>query len=142
MKQESVDRFNAWIAERKAKEDWSEYIRRGQLNRSEISTECGFARSAFSTNDLLKSALAKAEKKLIAEDILAPVSASTGSSDQQEKRAPVGPDPRDQEIKRLRERVSTLAAENAELKAQLKSRNTILDEIIPRGRRVNLGEQP
>lgn len=142
IKLESVKCFKNWIEERKAKDDWPDYIRRGRLNRSEISIECGFARSAFSTNKLLVEALREAEEELVADGILISASTTTGLSDHQEKQTPIANDPRDKEIELLRERVSALAAENAELKAQLKSRDTILDEIIPRGRRVFLGDQP
>ena len=43
--EENVNAFNDWIVERERAKDWTDYVHRGQLNRSEIARECGFALS-------------------------------------------------------------------------------------------------
>ncbi|MDP1732869.1 MAG: VPA1267 family protein [Sulfuritalea sp.] len=60
----NVNRFNDWIADREAAEDWKNYIRIGKLNRTQIAGECQFALTVFRQNPAIKSALASLEARL------------------------------------------------------------------------------
>jgi hypothetical protein len=62
--EENVKAFNDWVSERSRSEDWTDYVRRGQLNRSEIARECRFALSCFRSNSQLKSSLGVLEATL------------------------------------------------------------------------------
>lgn len=139
IKLETVEKFKSWIDARYSKNDWTDYIRRNALNKSEIASECGFARSAFSSNDLLSAELNLAEEKLLEAGILSEKSdkpalageaKSTNKTDD-DKFASL-----QKEIKNLREKLAIKTAEIADLKAKLNNQNSILDEIIPAGKRV------
>ncbi|MFA7279549.1 MAG: VPA1267 family protein [Sterolibacterium sp.] len=60
----NVKRFNDWIADREAAEDWKNYIRNGQLNRSQIASECEFALAVVRQNPAIKTALGALETRL------------------------------------------------------------------------------
>lgn len=53
----NLERFESWSAEREVTGDWAEYIRQGQLNRTEGDVECGFAKSVLRQNPAVKAAL-------------------------------------------------------------------------------------
>lgn len=56
--------FEAWVEERRVANDWKDYIRGRQLNRTEIANECGFAKSALRQNPTVKAALDALEEEL------------------------------------------------------------------------------
>lgn len=56
--------FNDWIADREAAVDWKNYIRAGQLNRSQIASECKFALAVVRQNPAIKTALGALETRL------------------------------------------------------------------------------
>lgn len=66
----NLAKFNSWVMDRKAANDWPDYIRRGLLNRSEIAAECGFALSVLRQNPAVRTALDSLEAELRLEGIL------------------------------------------------------------------------
>jgi hypothetical protein len=125
---ENVKLFNAWVSERDRAEDWGDYVHRGQLNRSEIAKECGFALSSFRSNPALKSALDNVEAKLRVRGTLA-ISrhVQNVSEDSPEDRAIQAVEHRimiakhqaDLRIKSLEEQNATLRAEVHDLREEL-----------------------
>jgi len=61
---ESVVKFEAWIDERRRAEDWTDYIRGSQLNRTEIAKECTFDTPAFRQNPTIEKLLGDLEEEL------------------------------------------------------------------------------
>lgn len=77
----NAQRFNDWIAERGATNDWDDYIRHGKLNRSEIANECGFALSVVRQNPAVKAALEALEaRRLLDSGVIEPVKAVPSAS--------------------------------------------------------------
>ena len=60
----NIKKFKDWIKERKAAEDWKDYLRGRQLNRTDIAKECGFATSVLRQNPTVKGDLEALEKEL------------------------------------------------------------------------------
>lgn len=134
---DAVVRLRRWIEEKVKDKVLDQYIRNGKLNRSEIAMECGFARSSFSSNDLLAAELRSSEEHLIRSGVL------KESSDAGERKASSNAleaklANREREINALRERLAIKTAEIEELKRRLTSSNSLLDDIIPSGRRVEM----
>ncbi|RTL53142.1 MAG: hypothetical protein EKK46_09390 [Rhodocyclaceae bacterium] len=75
----NLQKFFAWIAERDATNDWTDYIRQGKLNRSELAAECGFALSVVRQNPAVKSALEALEARLLSTGILQPERTAPGA---------------------------------------------------------------
>ena len=136
-KHEAVAKLKSWIAEKIRTNTLDSYIRRGKLNRSEIALECGFVRSSFSSNDLLAAELRIIEEELIEGGVIAePSSAGEKQSTSSALESRLAG--KEREIKSLRERLAIKSAECEELKRKLSSSNSILDEIIPTGKRLQL----
>ena len=72
---ENVAKFELFINERKRAGDWAQFILPGgrHLNKAAIvkSSECGFGKSVFIQNPMVKLRLARLEMELAAEGILA-----------------------------------------------------------------------
>ncbi|MGH2879228.1 MAG: VPA1267 family protein [Solirubrobacteraceae bacterium] len=122
---ENAKKFDRWVLERCAAEDWSAYIRANKLNRSEIARECGFAKAVFGQNPVIKAALARVEGDLARRQILR-AEAPSGPPPQ---RAEAAADRLKQRLNQLEQRNQTLRAENDALKALLK-RYRLLDEYL------------
>ena len=60
---ENAARFTAWVAEREARGDYLDYVRRGKLHRSDVATELGFGRSAFAQNPAIKELAEELDKR-------------------------------------------------------------------------------
>ena len=113
--QQNLDHFLVW-ASTQTHEDFKQIIFRGQLNRREISKAAGIGKSALIQNPLLKEALANLECNLREEGVLPPLVDS--AIDKPDK-----PKEYDNSINRKildSRRVSSLEAENIELKAKVK----------------------
>lgn len=132
-KLEAVESLKARLNDKTKAGTIFSYVRNQKLNRSEIAIECG-----FSSNDLLASELKLTEEMLIEQGILR----MTVSDEESEVVAPGALETKltskDREIKSLRERLAINIAENEDLKRQLASGKSILDDIIPSGRRVEM----
>ena len=100
-------------------------MRGNKLNRSEIARECGFAKSAFGQNPVIKTALARVEADLSDSGILRPVPDVVPKVERQ-----TATEVRDkQRLKQLEEQNHTLRAEVDALKEQLK-RYDLLDSFL------------
>jgi len=140
---ENIARFKSWAAEREAANDWAEYIRRGQLNRTEVAAECRFAKSVLRQNPAVKSALEDLESRLRADGTL-PSEGNRKSSHTQDEAASASIDRRiatlnnrtEQRVKALEEQNASLRAEVLELREQLKRYQIIDDHLAQTGRMV------
>lgn len=117
----NVQKFEGWIAERDAVNDWHDYLRRGKLNRSEIAAECGFARSVFGSNPDLKTALEALERRLNDQGFIAAENATVGASDEAAEASAQAVNRRVMAAKAKTEaRVKALEEQNAILKAEIR----------------------
>lgn len=137
-KLEAVSKLRAWVDEKVASETLDHYVRRGKLNRSEIALECGFARSSFSSNDLLADELQSIEFGLVQQGLLSEVAGASETSPSSSPALENRLANAEREIKNLRERLATKTAECEALKQKVQSANSLLDDIIPSGKRVRL----
>lgn len=140
---ENLKRFESWSAEREVASDWADYIRRGQLNRTEVAAECGFAKSVLRQNPAVKTALETLEVRLRAEGTLPP-SKGEKSPQTQDEAASASVDRRvvtinnraEQRLNALEEQNAALRAEVRELREQLKRYRMIDDHLAQTGRMV------
>jgi hypothetical protein len=128
---DSVLRFQAWAADREKTGDWTDYIRGGRLNRSEVAKECQFGRAAWLQNPTLATALGELERQLAGRGVLsaAPldvaslspeVQAEVGMADEKVRRAMSARATLEKRVKSLEEQNATLRAENRDLRERLR----------------------
>jgi len=130
--EENFQRFVKWISA-KTNADFKVLERRGLLNRTEISRECGFARSVLSQNPRIKARLQKLEAELRVQGVLLPanegnegdVSAELPSGETSAHKRMVG----SARLSSLEQDNAALLQENAELKRQL-SKFTMLQNAF------------
>lgn len=119
--------FLSWVAS-KTDDDFREMVLRGQINRTEISKECGFAKSVLLQNPRVKDSLRTLETQLRERGILPPVANSTTSAP-----ATDAPNPRaaadKARLKRLEAENAALRAELMELRGQLE-RYRLMDSVL------------
>jgi len=139
----NLKRFESWSAERDAAGDWADYIRRGQLNRSEVATECGFAKSVLRQNPAVKAALEALESRLRVRGALPPTTGEKTPQTQHEvatasvdRRVATLNNRTEQRVKALEEQNASLRAEVLELREQLKRYQIIDDHLAETGRMV------
>jgi hypothetical protein len=128
---ENVRKFTVWMAS-KADGEFRSMVIRGVLSRTEIATECGFAKSALAQNPRIRSALADLEATLRERGVLpslaSPAEEQPGTLPQRTPDA--GRNAMDAErLSRLEKENASLKAENAELK-RLLTRYTVLQEAL------------
>lgn len=128
---ENVRKFMVW-ASSKTDSDFRSLVTRGLLSRTEIATECAFAKSALTQNPRIRSALSDLEKTLRERGVLPPLAVTTPS--ELESLPLRQPDPlrhaREAErLSRLEQENASLKAENAELK-RLLARYSVLQEVL------------
>lgn len=140
---ENLKRFESWSQEREAAGDWVDYIRQGQLNRTEVAAECGFAKSVLRQNPAVKTALEALESRLRTEGTLPPGKGEKSPQTQVETAsASVGRrivtlnNGSEQRVKALEEQNAALRAEVLELRKQLKRYQMIEDHLAQTGRMV------
>ncbi|MDO6442088.1 VPA1267 family protein [Marinobacter sp. 2_MG-2023] len=140
---ENITKFEAWCEERNAAGDWSDYIRRGQLNRTEIANECGFAKSALRQNPVLKAALEHQEDTLRSEGTLTletGKNAAEGNSGTPESaidnRIVAINEKTEKRVKAFEEQNAALKAEVMELREKLKRYELIEKHLTETGRMV------
>ncbi len=139
----NIEKFTNWIEERKAAEDWKDYIRGRQLNRTDIAKECGFATFVLRQNPTVKGALEDLEKELADSGIIpSPIgesssqSTSTPSERAIDDRIILINDKAQKRIKALEEKNAALSAELMELRAKLKRYEMIEKHLTETGRMV------
>lgn len=143
----NLDSFNAWICERDAANDWSDYIRAGKLNRSDIAAECGFSLSVVRQNPSVKAALAALEERLraagtlvderVAQDTCDPASVDA-TSNAVDRRLVAAKGRAEQRVKALEEQNAALRAEVHELRAQLNKYRHLDEHLCKTGRLLPL----
>lgn len=146
----NLQRFEAWVEERKRVGDWRLYVRGNKLNRSEIAVECGFAKSVLQQNPSVLSLLGEVERDLVKEGVLlATTSAdaqlgpeSTSLAQEGDTRATQAALGRamaakaraEQRAKGLEEQNAVLRAEARELRERLKQYQLIEEHLALTGR--------
>lgn len=119
---ENVDKFLAWSTTM-SDDDFIQIIYRGQLNRGELATAVGCAKSAFRQNPALKGALNKLEDVLRARGVLP---AAIGK---ETKNEPKEYDNSSRKTALLAKHNSNLERENIELKAKVKELENKLERF-------------
>ncbi|XGA78621.1 VPA1267 family protein [Halomonas sp. CH40] len=139
----NIAKFEVWASERQVAGDWTDYIRQGQLNRTEIAAECGFAKSALRQNPAVKTALEALEVRLRAEGTLpsgkgkkSPQAQDEAASASVEQRIVTLNNRTEQRVNALEEQNAALRAEVRELREQLKRYQIIDDHLAQTGRLV------
>lgn len=113
--QQNLDAFRSWIATQ-SDSDFKQIIYRGQLNRGEIANALGCGKSALTQNPTLRKELSLLEDKLRIKGVLPELS----STARQEKNKPKQYDNTSARKALDSKRLSSLEAENIELKAKVK----------------------
>ncbi|MBF59544.1 MAG: hypothetical protein CME80_17785 [Halomonas sp.] len=126
----SEEKLRAWFDERWIQDDWLYYLRKTGINRTDIARETGISRTLLHTklNDLLE----KEEAKLSDAGILAVQEKATKKNEISFYET----DLRDQEIKRLREALAEMRAENEALRQQIKVDRNAIEALAPLGGRL------
>ncbi len=112
--QENLEAFKVWKATQ-TDDDFKQIVHRGQLNRSEVAKGIGCGKSALNQNPALKKALKALEDELRERDVLPPLTEAAKENEDK-------PQPYDNTASRKAldsKRVSSLEAENIELKAKV-----------------------
>ena len=120
----NLEAFQVWQATQ-THDDFAQIIVRGQLNRGEVAKAVGCGKSALTQNPALKKALALLEESLREKGVLPPLK-------QPVKNSPEKPKQYDNtaNLKQLNSKhVSTLEAENIELKARIRELESKLNRF-------------
>lgn len=127
-------RFQNWVASKSAA-DFAQIVSRGSLNRREIATECGFARSVVDQNPRVRQALSELETRLRDTGVLPPK--SEGTEDAETVARPIS-DKKAQldaeRLRRLEQENALLRSENQTLKEQLNQFATLAEILTETGR--------
>lgn len=123
---ENIDLFESWIA-RQTNADFKNLVRRGQLNRQEVASQVGFAKSVLRQNPAVKARLERLEDDLRRIGILPEKTEQRVQQEKENKpkKYDVEASQRSYDKRRLQE----LEAQNLELKAKLK-RYEELSEVL------------
>lgn len=122
--QQNLEAFEVWKATQ-TDDDLKQIIYRGQLNRIEVAKGIGCGKSALNQNPALKEALKTLEDKLRDKGVLPPLTNTT-------KKDADKPKAYDSTANRKlldSKRVSSLEAENIELKAKIKELESRLERF-------------
>lgn len=114
--QQNLEAFEVWKATQ-TDNDFKQIIFRGQLNRIEVAKAVGCGKSALSQNPALKKALNALEEELRHKGVLPPL---TDSAKKNADKPIVYDDTLSRSKQLDSKRVSSLEAENIELKAKVK----------------------
>ena len=133
----NVELFNVWAAS-KSDDDFREMTTRGQLSRTEIAKECGFAKSVLAQNPRIKASLASLEASLRERGVLPPMAenAAKASDERPQREAQSGALARQdlERLRRLEQENAALRAEVAELKFALEKHAVIREALELTGR--------
>jgi hypothetical protein len=113
--QHNLEAFKVWVATQ-SDDDFKQIIYRGQLNRIEVAKGIGCGKSALNQNPALKKALKALEDELRSKGVLPPLTDAAKMSEGK-------PQAYDNTANRKlldSKRVSSLEAENIELKAKVR----------------------
>ncbi len=124
---QNLTTFQSWLAS-KTDADYREMVLRGQLNRTEIARECGFAKSVLLQNPRVRDSLKTLEAELRERGVLPPVAdpaTPVPATDAPNPRAAVDR----ARLKRLEAENAALRAEVMELRGQLE-RYRLMDNVL------------
>ena len=132
----SLQKFENWIKDRDAANDWADYIRGGKLNRTEVAAECGFGTPAFRQNPSIKQALQVLEARLSETFVIQPVEAPTDQATTQaaELRILSSKATAEKRTKAVEEQNAALKAEVNDLKQKLKQYKFLDEHLAATGR--------
>jgi predicted RNase H-like nuclease (RuvC/YqgF family) len=122
--QQNLEAFEVWKATQ-TDDDFKQIVFRGQLNRIDVAKSIGCGKSALSQNPTLKQALKKLEDKLREKRVLPPLTDSAKKNADKPKAYDNTTNRRLLDSKR----VSSLEAENIELKAKVKELKSKLERF-------------
>ncbi len=132
----NLQRFNAWVVERTAANDWADYLRGDKLNRSEIASECNFALSVVRQNPAVKAALEGLETRLrdsgVIKQYIAPADEATVHA--ADMRILSSKSSAERRVKAVEEQNAALKAEVNDLKQQLKQYKFLDEHLATTGR--------
>lgn len=139
---ENLYKFQSWIAEREAANDWQDYLRGDKLNRSEIAAECGFALSVLRQNPAVKEALQALEARLEVLGVIQPLKSIPEASDEGviaaekviDKRIMAAKGKAEARVKALEEQNAALKAEVTDLRERLRRFEHLDDHLGRTGR--------
>lgn len=127
-------RFQNWVAS-KLDTDFAQIVSRGSLNRREIATECGFARSVVDQNPRVRQALLALEARLRDTGVLpqksdAPETTEAVTRPISDRKAQLDAE----RLRRLEQENALLRSENQELKEKLNQYATLSEVLAETGR--------
>ncbi len=127
---QNLSTFLSWAAS-KADADYREMALRGQLNRKEISRECGFAKSVLLQNPRVRDSLKSLEAGLRERGVLPPLAVVEGETTVAAAAASTNPRAAADKarLKRLEAENAALKAELMELRGQL-DRYRVMDNVL------------
>lgn len=117
--EEFAELFANWIIEREEHNDFIDYIRRGKLNRSEVSKELGFGRSVFAQNPEVNRLAAECDKRWGNSEVIEAQVKSSKEADSARERAVNKSIRTEASNSRLLEKLAKLEAENRQLRLEL-----------------------
>jgi hypothetical protein len=132
----NLQKFESWIKDRDAANDWAAYIRGGKLNRTEVAAECGFGTPAFRQNPSIAQALQALEAKLSERCFIQPVDAPTddATSHAADLRILSSKASAERRTKAVEEQNAALKAEVNDLKQKLKQYKFLDEHLATTGR--------
>ncbi|WED21570.1 hypothetical protein L3Q72_13205 [Vibrio sp. JC009] len=113
--QQNLEAFEVWKATQ-TNDDFKQIVFRGQLNRGEVAKAVGCGKSALNQNPALREALKALEENLRDKGVLPPLTESAKNAADKPKQYDNTANRRARDDKRL----SSLEAENIELKSKVK----------------------
>jgi hypothetical protein len=142
---DNVAAFENWKKQREIAADWADWMYAGRLNRKEISTDCGFARSCWESNPTLQAALAALETNLEAlgvlrqaiKSIAAPGASDEVSDQAVNRRVVLSKNSAEKRVKTLEEQNASLRAELIEVREQLRKYKHLDDHLCTTGRLIH-----
>nr|WP_321456723.1 hypothetical protein [uncultured Cohaesibacter sp.] len=128
--EQAIQRLGDWLDTRSKNNDWSNYVGKNGLSKSDIAAECGIARSTLYTNKSLNNMIDAANANL----------ANAGlwslSKPTQQNQNHDGADPKDTEIQRLKKLLAEKTAENEALKRENNRIHQAVSSLAPLGGRI------
>jgi len=109
--------FSAWVTERQTRNDYLDYIHRGKLNRTEVSTELGISSSSFRSNPAIKKLAQELDELWGSQQPMTPTSAAEEGAAR--VRANDKAKRTEASNSRLLEKIATLEQENRQLRQQV-----------------------
>jgi hypothetical protein len=132
----NLQKFENWIKDRDAANDWADYIRGGKLNRTEVAAECGFGTPAFRQNPSIAQALQALEARLSESCVIKPVETPTDEATRQaaDVRILSSKASAERRTKAVEEQNAALKAEVNDLKQKLKQYKFLDEHLATTGR--------